>query len=69
MDRAQHKLEFTVESTPEAALQAREALASLLEVLAGETYADLRLVVNELVTNSVEHGPAGPDIRLDRASR
>jgi len=60
MDRAQHNLEFTVESTPEAALQARTALASLLEVLAGETYADLRLVVNELVANSVEHGPAGP---------
>jgi anti-sigma regulatory factor (Ser/Thr protein kinase) len=60
MDRAQHKLEFTVESTPKASLQARAALASLLEVLAGETYADLRLVVNELVTNSVEHGPPGP---------
>ena len=57
---AQDRLEFTVESTPEAALQARTALASLLEVLAGETYADLRLVVNELVANSVEHGPAGP---------
>ena len=60
MDRAQHNLEFTLESTPEAALQARTELASLLEVLAGETYADLRLVVNELVANSVEHGPAGP---------
>ena len=60
MDRAQDNLEFTVESTPEAALQARAGLVSLLEVLAGETYADLRLVVNELVTNSVEHGPSGP---------
>ena len=60
MQPTQDKLEFTVESTPEAALQARMALASLLEVLAGETYADLRLVVNELVANSVEHGPAGP---------
>ena len=60
MDCAQHNLEFTVESTPEAALQARAALASLLEVLAGETYADLRLIVNELVTNCVQHGPAEP---------
>ena len=59
MQPAQNKLEFTVESSPEAGLQARTALASLLEVLAGETYADLRLVVNELVANSVEHGPAG----------
>ena len=60
MDRSQHKCDFTVESTPEAALQAREALAKLPGTLADETYADLRVVVSELVTNSVEHGPAGP---------
>jgi anti-sigma regulatory factor (Ser/Thr protein kinase) len=60
MKCAQHNLEFTVESTPEAALQAREALAELRGTVADETYADLRVVVSELVANSVEHGPAGP---------
>ncbi len=60
MESSEHKAHFTVENSPEAALHARQALAKLAEFLADETYADLRVVVSELVANGAEHGPAGP---------
>jgi hypothetical protein len=50
-------LRFFVESTPHAAFEARRALSVLADVLPGETYSDLKLVVSELVANGAEHGP------------
>jgi anti-sigma regulatory factor (Ser/Thr protein kinase) len=48
---------------PEAPAEARAALDALRPALPAETHDDLRLVVSELVTNSVLHGPGSP-IRL-----
>ena len=45
---------------PSAAAQARDALAAFAETMPAEALADLRLVVTELVTNSVKYGPGGP---------
>lgn len=50
------KLRFTLESTPYAAFEARRELSKVSGWLSGPTYLDLRLVVSELVANSVEHG-------------
>jgi anti-sigma regulatory factor (Ser/Thr protein kinase) len=54
-----------IELKPEAAApaEARAALEALRTALPAETHDDLRLVVSELVTNSVLHGPGSP-IRL-----
>jgi two-component sensor histidine kinase len=41
-------------------VQAREALALFSDVLPAEALADLRLIVTELVTNSVKYGPGVP---------
>jgi anti-sigma regulatory factor (Ser/Thr protein kinase) len=63
-------------AAPEAASEARQSLAGFRESLDPRVFADLRLLVSELVTNSLRHaGLAGQEeIRLqvtlsDRAVR
>jgi anti-sigma regulatory factor (Ser/Thr protein kinase) len=52
---------------PESAPRARRALSALEPLMSGAAFADLRLLVSELVTNSVEHSGVGPNalIQLD----
>jgi anti-sigma regulatory factor (Ser/Thr protein kinase) len=45
---------------PESAPRARRAISSLEPLMSGRTFADLRLLVSELVANSVEHSGAEP---------
>jgi two-component sensor histidine kinase len=53
-------LNFQLESAPNAPRLAREALKPLAGELGEELLTDLRLVVTELVANSVRWGPGGP---------
>ncbi len=55
-----------LEPAPESASIAREAISSLEDELGADVYANLRLLVTELVTNSVRHAQLGPgdSIRL-----
>jgi two-component sensor histidine kinase len=51
-------------------MNARTALLPLSEVLSAERFSDLKLVITELVVNSVAHGPGGEihlsvELRLD----
>ena len=54
------ELLLRLSAEPSAAAQARDALAAFAETMPAESLADLRLVVTELVTNSVKYGPGGP---------
>lgn len=56
-------LDIELHPEPSAPGQARAAIAPLREFVPQEAYDDLRLVVSELVSNSVVHGPGEP-IRL-----
>ena len=49
---------------PEAALAARRCLDRLGTVLPSEKLEDVRLVVSELVTNSVRHAGLSPDEQI-----
>jgi anti-sigma regulatory factor (Ser/Thr protein kinase) len=49
-----------LEAGPNAPGEARAALESLSPCLEPRLLDDLRLVVSELVTNSVRHGPSAP---------
>lgn len=46
---------------PESAPRARKSLEALRPLMSAATFADLRLLVSELVANSVEHSGAQPD--------
>jgi two-component sensor histidine kinase len=59
MDSRARRIEFSVESARGAATQARAALLPFSEVLSAEAYSDLKLIVSELVANSVTYGPSG----------
>jgi serine phosphatase RsbU (regulator of sigma subunit)/anti-sigma regulatory factor (Ser/Thr protein kinase) len=50
-----------LEPVPESAARAREALSPLQSELAADVYATTRLLVTELVTNSVRHGRLSTD--------
>jgi anti-sigma regulatory factor (Ser/Thr protein kinase) len=50
--------------TPEAALMARRALDQLDGAVAPDVLPDVRLLVSELITNSVKYGGEGP-VRLE----
>jgi two-component sensor histidine kinase len=54
------ELTLRLRSAPTAPAQAREAVAVFADLLPAETLADLRLIVTELVTNSVKYGPGVP---------
>jgi anti-sigma regulatory factor (Ser/Thr protein kinase) len=53
-------LNFQLDSAPSAPRQARDALKPLASELGDELLTDLRLVITELVANSVRWGPGGP---------
>jgi anti-sigma regulatory factor (Ser/Thr protein kinase) len=53
------RLERELPATPEAAREARVALAELASHVPGPHFNDLRLLVTELVTNSLRHGRLG----------
>jgi signal transduction histidine kinase len=59
MDSNARRLEFSVTSGPGAATNARAALLPFSEVLSAEAHSDLKLIISELVANSVVHGPSG----------
>ncbi len=63
MDSTTRRLAFSVASGLEAGLNARTALLPLSEVLSAERFSDLKLIITELVANSVIHGPDG-EIRV-----
>jgi anti-sigma regulatory factor (Ser/Thr protein kinase) len=48
-------IELKLRPTPEAVPDARQALQALGEQVSAQTLEDLRLLVSELVTNSVRH--------------
>ena len=55
-----------IEPGPEAASEARTALAALDGMIERNALDDVRLLVSELVTNSVRHsGAPGAKVRLD----
>ena len=60
--RGTRPAELQVELAPEpgAAAVARDALSVFSECLSESRFADLRVVVTELVTNSVKYGPGRP---------
>jgi anti-sigma regulatory factor (Ser/Thr protein kinase) len=49
-----------MDPTPEAPAVAREALRRLTPTVGQELAGDVRLLVSELVTNSVKYGAGGP---------
>jgi anti-sigma regulatory factor (Ser/Thr protein kinase) len=59
-------VELELEGTPEAAAAARQALEDFADRVAERYLRDVRLLVSELVTNSVRHAglKAGDRIRL-----
>jgi anti-sigma regulatory factor (Ser/Thr protein kinase) len=52
-------LVFDLKSEPAAPTHARTAMLALTTVLVPRLLEDLRLLITELVTNSVRHGPGG----------
>jgi uncharacterized protein YbcI/anti-sigma regulatory factor (Ser/Thr protein kinase) len=59
-------LQFALQSDPKASAQARLNLMPLATALSAEAFSDLRMIVNELVTNSVQFGPGAQiDVRVE----
>jgi two-component sensor histidine kinase len=52
--------EFALDREPGAGAAARRQLDGLADLLPASTLHDLRIVVTELVNNSVSHGDGGP---------
>jgi anti-sigma regulatory factor (Ser/Thr protein kinase) len=59
------EVELTMASNPDAPGVARRSLAELRAVVEPHVLEDLRLVVSELVTNSVRHVPVATGDRID----
>lgn len=55
--------------TPESAAAARQALDELAPQLPRDRFADIRLMVSELVTNAIRHAGLDPDDRIQLALR
>ena len=53
-------LEFALDSVPSAGATARRQLDGLAGPLSALSFDELRIVVTELVNNSVRHGSGGP---------
>ena len=58
------QIDMRLTPNPEAALAARRCLDRLGTVLPSEKLEDVRLVVSELVTNSVRHAGLSPDEQI-----
>jgi two-component sensor histidine kinase len=54
------ELRLRLLSVPAASAQARRALSVFADSMPAEQLSDLRLIVTELVTNSVKYGPGNP---------
>jgi anti-sigma regulatory factor (Ser/Thr protein kinase) len=60
-------LEITLDSQPESVARARQVTGQVIDGLSERTLEDVRLIVSELVTNAVKHGPDGRvKVRLSR---
>ena len=57
-------LAFDLPADPAAPSQARVALLALSPAVVPRVLEDLRLLITELVTNSVRHGPGGGTVRV-----
>jgi anti-sigma regulatory factor (Ser/Thr protein kinase) len=61
------ELEITLDSQPESVAKARQVTGQVIDGLGEQTLEDVRLIVSELVTNAVKHGPDGRvKVRLRR---
>jgi anti-sigma regulatory factor (Ser/Thr protein kinase) len=61
------ELEITLDSQPDSVAQARRVTTQVIDGLDEQTLEDVRLIVSELVTNAVKHGPDGRvKVRLRR---
>lgn len=61
------ELEITLDSQPASVAQARQVTTQVIDGLSEEALEDVRLIVSELVTNAVKHGPDGRvKVRLRR---
>ena len=58
-------VELSLHSTPEAPKQARDGVERLGDRVSSEVLDDVRLLVSELVTNSVRHGGVARDERIN----
>jgi anti-sigma regulatory factor (Ser/Thr protein kinase) len=57
-------LSFSVSSEPFALSAARRSLEGLRELVEPQVFADLRLVISELVKNSLQHSDRGADSKI-----
>jgi anti-sigma regulatory factor (Ser/Thr protein kinase) len=57
-------IDLVLESSPESPAIARQALRTLAPELPAPVLEDIRLLVSELVTNSVRHAGLGPDASI-----
>jgi anti-sigma regulatory factor (Ser/Thr protein kinase) len=53
------ELEITLDSQPESVAQARRVTTQVIDGIDEQTLEDVRLIVSELVTNAIKHGPEG----------
>jgi anti-sigma regulatory factor (Ser/Thr protein kinase) len=64
------ELEITLDSQPESVARARQVTTEVIDGLGEQVLEDLRLIVSELVTNAIKHGPDGKvKVRLKRDGR
>jgi anti-sigma regulatory factor (Ser/Thr protein kinase) len=54
------ELDLTLEPRPESVAEARRAVTDMLEGLDDRTQDGVRVIVSELVTNALKHGPDRP---------
>jgi anti-sigma regulatory factor (Ser/Thr protein kinase) len=63
----QDELELTLPPRPESVAEARRAVGELLDGLDDRTQDGVRVIISELVTNALRHGPDRPiSLRLRR---
>jgi anti-sigma regulatory factor (Ser/Thr protein kinase) len=61
------ELEITLASEPGSVARARQVTAQVVGGIDDRTLEDITLIVSELVTNAIKHGPAGKvTMRLSR---
>ena len=58
-------VDMRLPASPEAVATARHGLAPLQDVLTPDRLDDVRLLVSELVTNSLRHGSLGPGDKVE----
>jgi anti-sigma regulatory factor (Ser/Thr protein kinase) len=54
------ELDLTLPPRPESVAEARRAVGKMLDGLDGRTQDGVRVIVSELVTNALKHGPDRP---------